>query len=151
MECRFCLTQLTKQELPEIVNSTRLQGHEAPSRASYEIMEGDIITSVAGNSIGTRNHATALVTKGFEGSICTNGFRVLRNFKIDPFYLLFYFKSELFLKQVYMYRIGAAIPNVSDQNLKNILIYVPDESKLKEISDKMKKAFEAKRLPTILI
>lgn len=47
----------------EIINSTTYQVHELPSRACYEIQEGDIITAIAGNSVGTRKHATALVTK----------------------------------------------------------------------------------------
>lgn len=126
----------------EIINSTTYQVHELPSRGSYEIQEGDIITAIAGNSVGTRKHATALVTKDFEGCICTNGFRVLRNFKIDRHYLLYFFKSEIFLKQMFMYRTGAAIPNVSDIDLANTLINLPDEKTIKEISKKMKKAFD---------
>lgn len=126
----------------EIINSTTYQVHELPSRASYEIIEGDILTAIAGNSVGTRKHATALVHKDFNGSICTNGFRVLRNFKIDPYYLLYFLKSELFLKQMFMYRTGAAIPNVSDVDLANTLINLPDEKTIHEISKKMKKAFE---------
>jgi type I restriction enzyme M protein len=129
----------------EIINSTSYQVHELPSRASYEIQEGDIITAIAGNSVGTRKHATALVTKEFEGSICTNGFRVLRNFKIDSNYLLYYLKSEVFLKQMFMYRTGAAIPNVSDTDLANTLINIPDDKTIKEISKKMKKAFELRQ------
>lgn len=129
----------------EIINSTTYQVHELPSRASYEIQEGDIITAIAGNSVGTRKHATALVTKEFDGSICTNGFRVLRNFKIDPNYLLFFLKSEVFLKQMFMYRTGAAIPNVSDIDLANTLINLPDEKTIKEISKKMSKAFELRQ------
>jgi type I restriction enzyme M protein len=70
----------------EIINSTTYRVHELPSRASYELQSGDIITAVAGNSVGTKKHATALVTDDFSGSICTNGFRVLRNFKIDSYY-----------------------------------------------------------------
>lgn len=62
----------------EIVNSTTLHTSELPSRASYELKTGDIITAVAGNSIGTPKHATAYVTKEFNGAICSNGFRVLR-------------------------------------------------------------------------
>lgn len=126
----------------EIINSTTYQVHELPSRGSYEIQEGDIITAIAGNSVGTRKHATALVTKDFEGCICTNGFRVLRNFKIDSYYLLYFLKSEIFLKQMFMYRTGAAIPNVSDIDLANTLINLPDEKTMKEISKKMKKAFD---------
>jgi type I restriction enzyme M protein len=129
----------------EIINSTSYQVHELPSRASYEIQEGDIITAIAGNSVGTRKHATALVTKEFEGSICTNGFRVLRNFKIDSNYLLYYLKSEVFLKQMFMYRTGAAIPNVSDTDLANTVINIPDDKTIKEISKKMKKAFELRQ------
>ena len=129
----------------EIINSSTFQVHELPSRASYEIEEGDIITAIAGNSVGTRKHATALVGKDFEGSICTNGFRVLRNFKIDSYYLLYFLKSEVFLKQMFMYRTGAAIPNVSDTDLANTLIHLPDDKIIKEISTKMKKAFELRQ------
>jgi type I restriction enzyme M protein len=129
----------------EIINSTTYLVHELPSRASYEIQQGDIITAVAGNSVGTRKHATALVTEDFAGSICTNGFRVLRNFKIDNYYLLYYLKSEMFLKQMFMYRTGAAIPSVSDIDLANIVIYLPEEKMIAEISDKMKKAFDLRQ------
>ncbi len=129
----------------EIINSTAYQVHELPSRASYEIQEGDIITAIAGNSVGTRKHATALVTKEYEGSICTNGFRVLRNFKFDGFFLLYFLKSEMFLKQMFMYRTGAAIPNVSDADLSNILIKLPTDNTLEEISEKMRKAFELRQ------
>jgi type I restriction enzyme M protein len=129
----------------EIINSTTYQVHELPSRASYEIEKGDIITAIAGNSVGTRKHATALVSKEFEGSICTNGFRVLRNFKIDSYYLLYFLKSEVFLKQMLMYRTGAAIPNVSDADLANTLIHLPEDKLIEEISSKMKKAFELRQ------
>ncbi|OWY22411.1 hypothetical protein C7N43_09555 [Sphingobacteriales bacterium UPWRP_1] len=129
----------------EIINSTTLQVHELPSRASYEIQQGDIITAIAGNSVGTRKHATALVTEDFAGSICTNGFRVLRNFKIDFYYLLYYLKSEMFLKQMFMYRTGAAIPNVSDLDLANIIIHLPNPKLIGDISNKMKKAFELRQ------
>lgn len=129
----------------EIINSTTYQVHELPSRASYEIEEGDIITAIAGNSVGTRKHATALVTKEYERSICTNGFRVLRNFKVDSYFLLYFLKSEMFLKQMFMYRTGAAIPNVSDTDLANTLIKLPNDAIIKEISRKMEKAFELRR------
>jgi type I restriction enzyme M protein len=135
----------------EIINTTSYLVHELPSRASYELKTGDIITAVAGNSVGTQKHATALVTDEFEGCICTNGFRVLRNFKIDLYYLLYFLKSESFLKQMYMYRTGAAIPNVSDYDLANILINIPDEKDIKQISQKVKKAFKLKQESKMLL
>ena len=125
----------------EIINSTPITVNKLPSRASYKIKTGDIITAVAGNSIGTHKHTTAYVTQEFNQSICTNGFRVLRNFKIDPFYLLYYFQSDLFLKQVFMYRTGAAIPALSDEDFSKILIYIPPKKDFEKISSVVKKSF----------
>ncbi len=129
----------------EIINANTYLVHELPSRASYEVQENDILTAVAGNSIGTIKHATALVTTDYEGNICTNGFRVLRNCKVDLYYLLYYLRTEMFLKQVFMYRTGAAIPNISDYDLGRILVYLPKEAVLREISEKVRYSFELRK------
>ncbi len=128
----------------EIINSTTHAVYELPSRASYELQTGDIITAVAGNSVGTKKHATALVTEEFNGCICTNGFRVLRGFTLDPYYLLYYFKSKYFLNQMFMYRTGAAIPSISDSDFANILIYIPDKEIVASISQQMRMACDLK-------
>lgn len=125
----------------EIINSTTLLTTELPSRASYEIKTGDIITAVAGNSIGSRKHATAYVTEEYNNAICTNGFRVLRNFKINPYYLLYYFQSDLFLKQIFMLRTGAAIPAISDKDFSNILVYLPPKKEMDNIISCMEESF----------
>lgn len=129
----------------EIINSTKLAANDLPSRASYEIKTGDIITAVAGNSIGTQKHATAYVTEKFNKAICTNGFRVLRNLKLNSFYLLYYFQSDLFLKQVFMYRTGAAIPALSDDDFANILIYLPSKNEINKISSVVEKGFQLRK------
>ncbi|MEA1956304.1 MAG: N-6 DNA methylase [Campylobacterota bacterium] len=128
----------------EIINSNLLHTSNLPSRASYEIFEGDIITAVAGNSIGSRKHATAYVTSQYHKSICTNGFRVLRNSKINPYYLLYFLKTNYFLNQVMLYRTGTAIPNISDSDFKNILIELPAQSKIDEIGNQIKEIFMLK-------
>ena len=135
----------------EIINTTLYLVHELPSRASYELKNGDIITAIAGNSVGTRKHATAWVTQEFEGCICTNGFRILRNPKIDPYFLLFYLKSDLFLNQMMMFRTGTAIPNVSDTDLASLFIYLPDENMINEISTKVKHAFELRATSRLIL
>ena len=126
----------------EIINSTTYSVHELPSRATYELRKNDIITSVAGNSVGTRKHATALVRLEHHGCICTNGFRALRQLKIDLHYLLFYLRSELFLRQVFMFRTGATIPSISDSDFANLLIYFPNEKEIEEISQQMRTALK---------
>ncbi len=125
-----------------IVNSTFYKKHELPSRASYELKKDNIITAVAGNSVGTRKHATALITEEHEGCICTNGFRVLGDFRIDLYYLLYFMKSEMFLKQMHIYRTGAAIPNVSDSDLSNVLVALPEDGIIEQISQKVRKSLE---------
>ncbi len=131
----------------EIINTNEIVVHELPSRASYEIEEGQIITAVAGNSIGTSNHASAFVTKEYSGCICTNGFRVLKpNEKlVNPFYLLYYFKSKEFLDQVYRYRTGAAIPSLLDSDLFNILILLPPLKEQNRIGSLIKEGFEQRK------
>ena len=128
----------------EIINSNAMHTTNLPSRASYEILEGDIITAVAGNSIGSRKHASAYVTNQYNHDICTNGFRVLRNSKINPYYLLYYLKTNYFLNQIMLYRTGTAIPNISDGDFKNILIELPVQSKIDEIGNQIKEIFSLK-------
>ncbi|MCQ2252464.1 MAG: N-6 DNA methylase [Bacteroidales bacterium] len=135
----------------EIINSTNMPVHDLPSRASYELAENDIVTAIAGNSVGTRNHATAIVSPENAGSICTNGFRVLRNPKINNYYLLYYLHSDLFLKQMMMYRTGAAIPNVSDNDLANILVYLPEPEKIELIANQVKHSLDLRRQSVKLI
>jgi type I restriction enzyme M protein len=125
----------------EIINMESYDIHDLPSRASYEIKEGDIITAVAGNSVGTSKHATALVSKKYTGCICTNGFRVLRNVKINSYYLLYYMKTDKFLKQMFAFRTGAAIPAVSDTDMYKIIIEIPHKEIMQKIIEKMQNIF----------
>ncbi|MCT4616760.1 MAG: N-6 DNA methylase [Candidatus Gracilibacteria bacterium] len=126
----------------EIINSSEMYVSELPSRASYQIKEGDIITSVAGNAIGTKKHITALVNNNYDGCICTNGFRVLRNFKVSKNYLLYYLQTDEFLQQVTKYKTGATIPSINDVDFGNLLIRIPNDNILKEISNKIGKSIE---------
>lgn len=135
----------------EIINSTTCYVHELPSRASYELKAGDIITAVAGNSIGTKKHATALVSKEYEGAICSNGFRILRNPKVNPYYLLYYLRSDYFLKQITRYRTGAAIPNVSDTDLENVLVYIPSQEKVDKIGQSVQEALNLRKESTQIL
>jgi len=131
-------------EYLEITKSDTMYFHELPSRATFVLKEGDIVTAVAGNSIGSPKHMSALVTKEFDGAICTNGLRILKPKEkiIDPFYLLFYLRTPFFLKQVLKYRTGAAIPSISDKDLLRIFIYIPPLNEQKSLANKVRRSFE---------
>lgn len=129
----------------ELVSYTRMKVYEAPSRAHYEIKEGNVITAVSGNSTGTEKHASAHVTKEFDGCICTNGFRVLRSKKVAPLYLLYFLRTKAFLMQMYQLRTGAAIPTVSNNDLKRVLIVSPEKNIQEKISQRMKESYQLRK------
>lgn len=135
----------------EISGVTEMEVYKLPSRATYEVKEGDIITAVAGNAIGTENHTTALVTDKFDGFICTNGFRILRNTKVDKYYLLYFLSTPLFKKQIFRERTGAAIPSISEEGLRNIFIYIPKIEIIKKISKKVKESYELRKESRLLM
>ncbi len=125
----------------QIVSQQIMKAHEAPSRATYQIQDGDIITAVAGASTGTSKQATALVSKEEDGAICSNGLVVLRNIKgIDPLYLLGFMKTSVFHRQVRRLMTGHAIPAITSEDLENILIPIPspkDQNRIARAVDEL--------------
>lgn len=109
-----------------VVNQQSMKAHEAPSRATYRLRSGDIVTAVSGASTGTTKQATALITADEDGAICSNGLAVLRRFEgIDPLFLLCFMRTEPFLRQVRRLMTGHAIPAISLDDLGGVLIPVP--------------------------
>ena len=120
--------------------------HELPSRASYLLCEGDIITAVSGASTGTESHATALVTESESGAVCSNGFAVLRGVKlVNPLYLFAYIQTNYFLRQVKRLRTGTAIPAITLDDLCEILVPIPSPSLQKDVANQMEKIINIKK------
>ncbi|MCH5267715.1 MAG: N-6 DNA methylase [Lachnospiraceae bacterium] len=126
----------------EIINSTDMLGEDLPSRASYLLKEGDILVATSGNSIGTQKQAKAIVTDQYGDCICTNGFTVFRATKISAYYLLRFFNSDEFLKQMLKYKYGTAIPCVGREDFEKILVPIPEEQELVRIENNIKRAIE---------
>ncbi|MBP3546765.1 MAG: N-6 DNA methylase [Alphaproteobacteria bacterium] len=129
----------------EITNSTSLLGDELPSRASYIVHTGDVIVAVAGNAIGTEKHAKAIVSDKYDGCICTNGFIVLSPIKVSAYFILSFLNSEYFLKQVLKYKYGTAIPCISKEDLGNVVVPIPDDEKMREIENRIKRAYNLRK------
>ena len=66
--------------------------------------------------------------------------------KIDKYYLLYYLKTNLFLDQIYRLRTGSAIPTIQDEDLLNVLIKIPSEKKMREISNIIGKGFKEREM-----
>lgn len=134
-EIRYIAISDVDARTMQVVSQQTLQAHEAPSRATYRVQTGDIITATSGASTGTPRQATALITNDEDGAICSNGFAVLRNIHgVEPFYLLAYMRTEFFLRQVRRLMTGHAIPALSNDDLANIIVPIPPRAEQQKIA-----------------
>lgn len=134
----------------QVISQQNIKTHEAPSRASYRLKEGDIITAIAGANTGTPRQATALITEDEDGAICTNGFAVLRDFVgVEPLYLLAYLNTEYYLRQVKRLMTGHAIPAISLSDLAKVLIPIPPKNEQEKIARSILSIFETRKKATL--
>lgn len=123
-----------------ITTSKECRVQDAPSRAAYEVREGDVLIGASGNATGTSTQPVAIVTAAYAGAICSNGFRVLRARGIDPLVLVALLRSEYVLRQIFRCRTGAAIPAICDADLMAVLVVLPSQDVQTRIVESMQKA-----------
>ncbi len=145
-EIRYIAISDVDARTMQVVSYQIIKPHEAPSRATYRIQTGDIITAVSGASTGTYRHATALINEDEDGAICSNGFAVLRNIHgVAPLFLLSYMRTEYFLRQVRRLMTGHAIPVISIEDLSKVLVLVPSKEVQKQTSDEIGKIISMRK------
>lgn len=122
----------------QVIAQHTIASHEAPSRATYRVKSGDILTAISGASTGTKRHATALISEDEDGAICSNGLAVIRNIQgVEPLFLLAYMRTDYYLRQVRRLMTGHAIPAISMDDLAQVLVPLPPLSIQKQIAERM--------------
>lgn len=122
-------------ESSQIISHTEMPAYQAPSRATYEIREGQILTAISGISRNPKKQVSCYISKKQNGYICTNGFAVLEpKQKTELLYLLFYLKSSFYTEQIIRELTGSTIPAISFEGLKQVLIYLSSLGIQKEIA-----------------
>lgn len=109
---------------------------EAPSRARMVVQKDDILVSL------TRPHrgAVALVEPEYDNCIASTGFAVLREIKdtqINRLYLWCVLRTQICLQQMLQRSSGGSYPAITEEELKNILIPIPEESVQEKIANEM--------------
>lgn len=138
-EIRYIAISDIDSRTMQVVSQQIMKAHEAPSRATYRLRAGDIVTAIAGASTGTSRQATALIAHEEDGAICSNGLAVLRNVRgINPLFLLSCLRTNCFLRQVRRLMTGHAIPAISLEDLANVLIPLPSQQIQEEIATAVK-------------
>ena len=137
-EIRYIAISDVDARTMQVVSQQIIKSHEAPSRATYRVQVGDIITAISGASTGTPRHATTLITEDEDGAICSNGFAVLRNIHgVEPLFLLAYMRTHYYFRQVRRLMTGHAIPAISIDDLSKVLVPIPRKEIQRNIADEI--------------
>lgn len=127
----------------EIKEAKDIKVSEAPKRAYYEISKDDILVAVSGGGIGAKSHVIGVVGIEYDKCVCSNGFRVLKlNEGINPYYVWYFMRSEYFLEQVKQFSAGSTIPNLRENDLMNMKIFLPSLEVQNKIETEVKKYIE---------
>ena len=128
----------------EIASYKTYTKDKLPKRASFRLKKGDIIIALSGTNIGTKKQGVAMVDSGNSGALCSSGFCVVRGFGINPLYLLYYIGSKDFTEQVARFKRGSTIPGISEEDVKQILIRIPNERDIRLVAEKVDALIKAR-------
>ena len=135
-EIRYIAISDVDSRTMQVVSQQIIKAHKAPSRATYRVHKGDIITAISGASTGTRKQASAVVTEEEDGAICSNGFAVIRNIReVNALFLLAYMRTDYYLRQVRRLMTGHAIPAISTEDLAKVLVPIPAKAEQENIAE----------------
>jgi len=106
-----------------IVETRRILGKNAPSRARKSVQTDDVIFATVRPTL----KRVAMIPSELNGQVCSTGFCVLRaNFKdLEPQFLYFLLLTEFVNQRVESLQKGATYPAINDSNLFNLLIPLP--------------------------
>lgn len=109
----------------EIVDTKRLLGADAPSRARQLVQVGDVLVS----TVRPYLRATAMVPPDLDGQICSTGFCVLRShIKGGQSYLYALSRTNWFTEQLTARARGASYPAVTDRDVRSLHVPFPSDS-----------------------
>ena len=119
---------------------SEVSGNEAPSRAKRVLKANDIILSSVEGSL----EKVALVGKGQEGYLASNGFFQFRSKEILPEALLVLAKSFVLQMQFEKETAGTILTAVPKEAVKNIIVPKINKSTQQKIAELVQKSHEAR-------
>lgn len=103
--------------------STRLASEDAPSRATWHVQAGDIITS----TVRPIRRLSAQITPEQEGFVCSSGFVVVAPGDIAPEVLLTYLRLPVICELLDLFASASMYPAITDADIFNLpLPHIPD-------------------------
>jgi hypothetical protein len=103
--------------------STRLASEDAPSRATWHVRAGDIITS----TVRPIRRLSAQITPEQAGFVCSSGFVVVTPRDIAPEVLLTYLRLPVICELLDLFASASMYPAITDADIFNLpLPHIPD-------------------------
>jgi hypothetical protein len=124
-----------------IAESKTVAGEEAPSRATWIVKPGDLITT----TVRPIRRLSAIITPEQDGYVCSSGFAVLRPREVESELLLTYLRLPLVAELLDLYATASMYPAISTTDLLRIPISLPDSDTRKEIVAKVRESFATDR------
>jgi restriction endonuclease S subunit len=120
--------------------SNTVAGEDAPSRATWIVKPGDVITS----TVRPIRRLTAIILPEQDGFVCSSGFVVLRPRDIEPELLMTYLRLPLIAELLDLHTTASMYPAISTTDLLRIPFRLPDAESRTEIVAKVRESFSAR-------
>jgi type I restriction enzyme S subunit len=123
-----------------ITNTQKLFGKDAPSRAKKHIIENDILFATVRPTL----KRVAIVPKELDNQVASTGYVILRASKKNHNkFIYFFLLSNSFMDAMKKLQKGASYPAVSDNDVKQQKLKVPELLEQIAISNKLERLMEA--------
>jgi hypothetical protein len=120
--------------------SNTVAGEDAPSRATWIVKPGDIITT----TVRPIRRLSAIILPEQDGFVSSSGFAVLRPRDIEPELLLTYLRLPLVAELLDLHTTASMYPAISTTDLLRIPFRLPECQVREEIVNKIRQSFAAR-------
>ena len=127
--------------------STRLNQAEAPSRATWFVRSGDVITS----TVRPIRRLSALIADHQAGNVCSSGFVVLKPTAVRPEVLLTYLRLPVFCELMDLHTSASMYPAISEKDLLSLPFCPPDAATETAICDAVTNARHSRNRSSALL
>lgn len=121
--------------------SSTVLGEEAPSRATWIVKPGDIITT----TVRPIRRLSAFILPEQDGFVCSSGFAVLRPRDVEPELLLIYLRLPLVAELLDLHTTASMYPAISTTNLLRIPWREPAPEARARVVAKIRESSAARR------
>ena len=120
--------------------SNTVPGEDAPSRATWIVKPGDIVTT----TVRPIRRLSALILPEQDGFVCSSGFAVLRPRDIEPELLLTYLRLPLVAELLDLHTTASMYPAISTADRLRIPFRLPDAQARAKVVAKVRESFAAR-------